>query len=224
MLSDHHQIIDVTSIEGYLISEILAKKYADDFAEHSQLILYDDSKANTDFIGRTDQFSHWAFKCKASESPEVRGYIIQMQLLCDCGLQQGMKENCLGEECRFGGIYNPNSHCERYCAGCSRWFHLGCLQKMEGKPSLEMLLGHECHPRMSPHFQRFISIPIERGGLSGLVGNGRPQLQARELVSNGRKPPGDWLREIEEDYLEKQELVQLELIYFQCPTCDDRAI
>ena len=77
---------------------------------------------------------------------------------------------------------------------------------------------------MSPWFQHFISIPVERGGLSGLVGNGKAQLQARQLVSNGRKPPGDWFLEIEDGYLEKQESVQLELIYFQCPTCDDRAI
>ena len=78
MLSDHHQIIDVTSIEGYFSNQWnSAPKYADDFAEHSQLMLYDDSQANTAFIGRTDQFSWWAFKYRASEPAEVGVYSFQ---------------------------------------------------------------------------------------------------------------------------------------------------
>lgn len=138
---------------------------------------------------------------------------------------QGVKINCLGgkKNCRFGGFYNPNSHCQRYCAGCSHWFHLGCLQRMTAEPSLEMILGHRPHPSIVPQFIRLVSIPIERGGLSGIVGNGRVQLRAREWVENGGKPPADWHQEIGEGHLEKLESFQLELIYFQCPTCD-RAI
>lgn len=41
------------------------------FAAHSQLILYDDSRAESPFISRTDQFSRWAFKYKANDSPQV---------------------------------------------------------------------------------------------------------------------------------------------------------
>jgi len=73
MLSDHHQIIDVTTIEGYLSQSVL-QRYADNFVEHSQVILYDDSKSDTAFIDRTDQFSRWAFKSKTSEQPEVGEY------------------------------------------------------------------------------------------------------------------------------------------------------
>ena len=38
---------------------------------HSQLILYDDSTVDSPFISRTDQFSRWAFKYKASDPPQV---------------------------------------------------------------------------------------------------------------------------------------------------------
>lgn len=91
---------------------------------------------------------------------------------------------------------------------------------MKSQPTLEMLLGHEFHGQMDPGFEYIISIPIERGGLSGIAGNGKQQLQIRELVKNGRGPPEDWVKE---GYVDKQESLQLTLIYFQCPNCD-RAI
>ena len=34
-------------------------------------MLYDDSTAESPFIGHTDQLSHWAFKHKASDPPQV---------------------------------------------------------------------------------------------------------------------------------------------------------
>ena len=55
---------------------------------------------------------------------------------------------------------------------------------MKEKPTLGRILGHECHPNLAPWFIHFILTPIERGGLSGIVGNGRPRLQAREWVRN----------------------------------------
>ena len=91
---------------------------------------------------------------------------------------------------------------------------------MKEKPTLGGILGHECHPNLAPWFICFISTPIERGGLSGIVGNGRPHLQAREWVQNGGKPPGDWVQDIGEGYVEKEDLLLSHLIYFQCPTCD----
>jgi hypothetical protein len=94
---------------------------------------------------------------------------------------------------------------------------------MKSQPTLEMVLGHEFDGQMDPQFKYIISIPIERGGLSGIAGNGKQQLQIRELVKNGRGPAEDWVKEIGEGYVDKQESLQLTLIYFQCPNCD-RAI
>lgn len=84
--------------------------------------------------------------------------------------------------------------------------------------TLEMILGFECQQVASPRFLRFISIPIERGGLFGVVGNGRQQLQARKMAASDKVVPEFWFRNIDPGYLDKCE--SMKLVYFQCPTCD----
>jgi|ERR1700683_5081646 hypothetical protein len=126
--------------------------------------------------------------------------------------------NCLGEDCRHGGIYSPNSHCQRYCSACLRWFHLGCLSCVEEELTLDMILGHghECQQTLGTRFLRFISAPIERGGLFGVVGNGRHQLWAREIGCNGIVT-ASWFKDVDAVYLEKCE--SMDMVYFRCPTC-----
>ena len=81
-----------------------------------------------------------------------------------------------------------------------------------------MILGNECQQAIGPRFLRFLSVPIERGGLFGVVGNGKQQLQARKMASQNGVVPASWFRGIDGGYLEKCE--SMKLVYFQCPTCD----
>jgi hypothetical protein len=124
----------------------------------------------------------------------------------------------LGKECRHGGVYSPSSHCQRYCSACLRWFHLGCLGSVEAEPTLHMILGYDYRQTADPHILRFLSIPVERGGLFGVVGNGRDQVQARKMACNDRVVAATWFRDIDAGYVEKCE--SMRLVYFQCPTCD----
>ena len=189
------------------------------FVAHSQLILYDDNPAESSFISHTDQFSCWAFNIRPVTHLRLE-YHLNNTWKLHILMWQGVKQSCLGKECQFSGIYNPNSHCQRYCIGFNLWFYLGCLKEMKEKPTLGRILGHECHPNLAPQFICFISTPIERGSLAGIVRNGRPHLQAWEWVRNGGKPPGGWVKDIGEGYVEKQESLLSHFIYFQCPTCD----
>jgi hypothetical protein len=81
-----------------------------------------------------------------------------------------------------------------------------------------MILGYECQKTVGPHLLRFLSIPIERGGLFGVVGNGEQQLPARKMARNDGVVAATWLRDVDSVYLEK--CVSLKLVHFQCPTCD----
>jgi tartrate dehydratase beta subunit/fumarate hydratase class I family protein len=81
-----------------------------------------------------------------------------------------------------------------------------------------MILGYGCQQAIGPRFLRFLSIPIERGGLFGVVGNGRQQLQARKMANQNGVVLASWFRGVNVSYLEKCE--SMRLVYFQCPTCD----
>jgi len=120
------------------------------------------------------------------------------------------------------------------------WFHVGCLGRFDGEPNLKRVLGHDIQSTVPEQFLKFIQIPIERGGLSGLVGNGQSQLWARSrigrgglsgLVGNGQSQlwarsrigmddviPPDWNLQVSQEYLKRCEGVKL--VYFHCPTCD----
>jgi hypothetical protein len=95
---------------------------------------------------------------------------------------------------------------------------LACGGFTLAEPTLHMILGYECQQTIGPHLLRFLSIPIERGGLFGVVGNCRQQLQARKMARNDGVVAATWLRDVDAGYLKKCE--SLELVYFQCPTCD----
>lgn len=129
-----------------------------------------------------------------------------------------MHKNCLQDKCRHGGIYNPNSHCQRYCTGCAMWFHVGCLGRFDGEPNLKRVLGHDIQSTVPEQFLKFIQIPIERGGLSGLVGNGQSQFWARSRIGMDDVIPPDWNLQVSQEYLKRCEGVKL--VYFHCPTCD----
>ena len=81
-----------------------------------------------------------------------------------------------------------------------------------------MILGYECQQAIGPSFLRFLSVPIERGGLFSVVGNGRQQLQTRKMASQDGVVLAFWFKVIDAGYLKKCESTRL--VYFQCPTCD----
>jgi hypothetical protein len=89
---------------------------------------------------------------------------------------------------------------------------------LEAEPTLRTILGYECQQTADPQLLRFLSIPVERGGLFGVVGNGRQQLQARKMARNDRVFVATWFRDIDAGYVEK--CGSMRLVYFQCPTCD----
>jgi cobalamin biosynthesis protein CobT len=72
--------------------------------------------------------------------------------------------------------------------------------------------------RCNEYKYRFLSAPIERGGLFGVVGNGRQKLQARKMASQNGVVLASWFRGVDAGYLEKCE--SMRLVYFQCPTCN----
>jgi hypothetical protein len=94
---------------------------------------------------------------------------------------------------------------------------LGCLSSVEADPTPHMILGYECQQTVGPHL-RFLSIPIERGGLFGVVGNGRQQLQARKMACDDNVVTATWLSDVDAGYFGKCE--SLKLVYFQCLMCD----
>lgn len=60
-----------------------------------------------------------------------------------------------------------------------------------------------------------LRVPIERGGLSGLVGNGKMQIAVRAMST---KPPGsEWSRKIDTNYV--NQALGVGHAYFACPTC-----
>jgi hypothetical protein len=81
-----------------------------------------------------------------------------------------------------------------------------------------MILGYDCQQTADPHLLRFLSIPVEREGLFGVVGNGKWQLRARKMACNDRVVAETWFKDIDAGYVEKCE--SMRLVYFQCPTCD----
>ena len=51
----------------------------------------------------------------------------------------------------------------------------------------------------------------------GLVGNGRTQIWARNILKEGRSIPEQWFREVDPEYLARAE--SMECVYFGCLTC-----
>jgi hypothetical protein len=106
------------------------------------------------------------------------------------------------------------------------WFHLGCLKPFPGEPEAEEILGadfFEVRPQIPEPFLRYLCIPIERGGLSGVAGNGKDQmwvrLEGKRSAFYDKKP--DWYPGVSPDYFKEWE--DTKLVYFYCPTCN-RAI
>ena len=106
--------------------------------------------------------------------------------------------------------------------GCKMWFHIGCLQHFPGEHKPEAILGLDFFknrvrlPVPEP-FLKYLLIPIERGGLSGLVGNGRDQLWIRTVWRDAIETP-NWSEGVRLNYLKGWE--EVTAVYFHCATCD----
>lgn len=170
----------------------------------ADIIHFDDSKAELEAIEGV--YYRWTLDDRD-----------KMTVSCPCNLcswltpsqniSKGCKKNC-------HGLYRPNYDIQRYCTQCITWYHIGCCTGMKGAlPTLQQVLGEDQSPPLEEKGRRLLMVPIERGGLFGLVGNGQIQLAIRQT----------WWRKKEvweEVDLVYQELVEKTIFsYVLCPLC-----
>lgn len=79
---------------------------------------------------------------------------------------------------------------QRYCQKCLTWYHAGCVKlvKTDTVISTEDIAGTSSR---DDTFDSLLRLPIERGFLAGLAGNGQVQLALREYAKKGQPFVGD---------------------------------
>lgn len=80
-----------------------------------------------------------------------------------------------------------------------------------------MILGYKVPKTLDTEFGNFICVPIERGGLFGVVGNGMVQIWGRSIMRDGKPIPENWFKQIDAGYLAT--IQRMKCAYFTCLTC-----
>lgn len=130
-----------------------------------------------------------------------------------------MNAGCTND-CPILGVYEPDRQEQRFCERCTRWFHLGCLNSLTPDelgtlPSLpEALAGAAA---TNAYEGRLLSIPIKRGMLSGISGNGHQQIRARKRARH----PGqvEFAEDVEDRINEDYIAGYTSRSFFRCPLC-----
>lgn len=118
-------------------------------------------------------------------------------------------------DCPLSGIYNANSHGQRYCTSCLTWFHFGCIKQWRGIPNTSQIVGVELPIDLPDLLRDLLRVPIERGGLFGVVGNGQVQIALRQMSTQPLRL--EWESNIDNQYVAN--VLGADHAYYACPTC-----
>jgi hypothetical protein len=183
------------------------------FPAPSEIMHFDDSLPESEPV--IDIFYRWR--------ATIKDMAIHVSVFCNVYIQsksvtplpQGQIPHCIPE---CPGIYNVNSDIEHYCTCCKCWFHIKCIKRgrRQTTPTLSDILTFQ----LSPHpkdLLRILMVPIERGGIFGLSGNGQIQLRVRREVQNSEGFNLGWIDGMDSSYMEQVQ--QTDFTYFGCPSC-----
>ncbi|KZP07082.1 hypothetical protein FIBSPDRAFT_965916 [Athelia psychrophila] len=93
-------------------------------------------------------------------------------------------------KCPLNGIYKPDRMRQRYCQKCLIWYHLGCVKLVPDEQAIatEAIAGTSSE---DARLDSLIRLPIERGFLAGITGNGQVQLALRDHAKKGQPLVGN---------------------------------
>lgn len=100
---------------------------------------------------------------------------------CAYSWEQGRNapEICLEHGCKLKRRYFPSQHVVRWCEGCSRWFHLSCLERYTHNITAStvpavLYAGQDRRLQLNhPHFAKALISPIQRAPPSFWTGDSR---------------------------------------------------
>ncbi|KZP26443.1 hypothetical protein FIBSPDRAFT_887241 [Athelia psychrophila] len=129
------------------------------------------------------------FDERKADIREITGIYYRWAIDIKGGTFQDQHFSCK-PKCPLKGIYKPDRMRQRYCQKCLIWYHLGCVKLVPDEQAIatEAIAGTSSE---DDRLDSLIRLPIERGFLAGIAGNGQVQLALRDHAKKGQPLVGN---------------------------------